>query len=100
MSYIYMYIDSNCNQFVQEEQALLEGNSPTPEKWTNLRAKFEEIRNKSEAFLAQGRGEDGSKADTEEETKSQEYNVKQIFFKNIFFFSNFTEWFVLTIATK
>ena len=64
---------------------MLEGNSPTPEKWTNLRAKFEEIRNKSEAFLAQGRGEDGSKADTEEETKSQEYNDKQIL--KIFFSS-------------
>jgi len=63
-------LDERINK-LQEEQALLEGNSPTPEKWTNLRAKFEEIRNKSEAFLAQGRGEDGSKADTAEETKAQ-----------------------------
>lgn len=63
-------LDERINK-LKDGQALLEGTSPTPDEWTNLRAKFEEIRNKSEAFLAQGRGADRSEADSEEETKTQ-----------------------------
>ena len=50
---------------------MLEANAPTPAKWTSLRPKFEEIRGKSEAFLAQGRGEEVVEAEQEDENKTQ-----------------------------